>query len=261
MMEETTPQTEVSTTEEVPSGLPSDVVENDYSGFELDDDLKGKFKNGKLNGRFGSVQEVLDKLKETEDKFANDVRLSQNDPEVKAKEAEAIKAKTQQETIREMTQPFLDNGMHLTAEMEAKAKDAGIDVRDLKIEAMELRERTAEAHALVGGKEEYQAMITTMAASLSDADKADFNEAIQGKMSKFAIMGLHAQYKSMVSEDPDRLSGGSNTVGIKAYATRRELFADKQYIESSAGRRDTAAQRNYSARLNVTPDDVLYGRQ
>ena len=252
---------EVVTPEAEPqSGLPSDTIAQDYSGFELTDEQKAGFKNSKLAGRFESVDQMAGLIKELEDKFANDVRLSQNDPEVKAKaEAEAVK-KTQQEVIGEMTQPFLDNDMHLTAEMETKAKEAGIDVRDLKIEAMELRERTAEAHALVGGKEEYIAMITTMAESLSDADKDDFNQALQGNMGKFAIMGLHSEYKKIIHNDPERLSGSATSVGIKPYSTRRELFEDKRYVESAAGRRDTAAQRNYRARLNATPDETLYGR-
>ena len=54
--------------------LPSDNVAPDYSGFDLNDDVKGKFKDGKLNGRFGSINEVLEKLKEAEDFKAQTIR-------------------------------------------------------------------------------------------------------------------------------------------------------------------------------------------
>jgi len=62
-----------------PSGLPSDQPPVEaYDGFALSDDQKALFKEGKLNGRFGSLDEVLVKLKEAEDfksQYGRDVKL------------------------------------------------------------------------------------------------------------------------------------------------------------------------------------------
>jgi len=247
-------------------GLPSDNVAPDYSGFDLNDDVKGKFKDGKLNGRFGSINEVLDKLKEAEDFKANTIRdqktaEGQVTEEGNQAQIEAAKVATQNTVVKELIPQFLENGMKLTPEMQTKATEAGIDIRDLKLGAIELRDATTSAHQLTDGKENYEAMRTWADGVLDAGQKASFDAALSAGMGEYAIKGLYAEFqKASDNGDVGRIEGSTVFTGVQPYADRRELFKDKQYIESPAGRRDTAAQKMYRARLGKTPDNVIYGR-
>ena len=242
---------------ETPSGLPSDNTKVDYSGFELSDDIKTGMKDGKINGRFGSVDEILAKLKETEDKFANDVRINK-DEQTKREQIQQTET-TQQNVILEMIPDFQANGMQLTPEMEVKAKEAGIDIRDLKIGAMEMKQNVDNAHSVVGGADEYNNMMAWAKENISDEQKAIFDKDITGGMSSYAIKGLYGDYKAAVGADgyQPRIEGNGTVRGIVGYADRRELYKDKDYVDSAAGRRDPQAIINYKARLAATNKVVL----
>ena len=253
---------------EAPSGLPSDVAANEVNleGFTFTPEfIAENFKDGKLKGRFGSVEEVLAKLKEAEDFKANAIR-EKTDAE-KAQEQQQTEAQkqqqlveTQQETIMSMVPAFMENGMQLTPEMETAATEAGIDLRDLKLGALELKERLNNAHSVVGGAEEYNAMLEWGKANMTDAQKAAFDKDVTGNMSEYAIKGLHADYVAAASADgyvPARIEGDGAPRGPQPYRDRRELYEDRAYLKTPEGKRDKAAQANYKRRLNITPDSVL----
>ena len=248
-------------------GLPSDNVAPDYSGFDLSDDIKGKFKDGKLNGRFSSMDDVLSKLKEAEDFRAatiSEQKKAENvtDETVAKEKTEAVVAEKKQAVAKELVPEFMKNGMQLTPEMETKATEAGIDIRDLKISAMELRDATTAAHNLTGGAENYEAMRTWAEGVLDAKQKASFDNALSSGMGEYAIKGLYAEFqKASDNGEVGRIEGQTVFTGVKPYSDRRELYKDKDYIESNAGRRDTAAQKLYRSRLSKTSNDVIFGRQ
>ena len=253
---------------ETPSGLPSDQPSaNAYDGFTLNDDQKALFKDGKLNGRFTDLNGVLEKLKESEYNYANLVRdkttatattQQQQDDAKKASD----KAALQTSTVNEMIPAFIANGMQLTPEMEKTATEAGIDIRDLKLGAIEIRERTTLAHRVVGGKDNYDAMIAWGRTAMSPEQQASFDKDVTSGMGEYAIKGLFNDFTdAQESGDTPRFTGTNAVGGITPYADRRELYKDKEYVESPAGRRDTAAVRNYRARLKATPDKIVFGRR
>jgi hypothetical protein len=251
-----------------PSGLPSEQPTSEtFDGFALTDDIKGKFKDGKLNGRFSSLDDVLAKLKEAEDFRANTIREqkereagTQNQQQEQVVKQEL--AQTQAALVQEMLPEFIKNGMQLNDEMIARAEEAKLDIRDLKIEAMEFKERANKAYSIVGGEENYKAMQKWAIETLPEEDRKAFTADVNNaKMSKFAIQGLYAEFEKAQSDGSySRISGQPTTVGARPYADRRELYKDKEYVESPAGRRDTAAQKMYRTRLRMTPDSVIYGR-
>lgn len=255
--------------EQQTNGLPSANHAEDFSGFELNDDVKAKFKDGKLNGRFGNITEVLDKLKEAEDFKANTIRDQKTNEQQTTKQATieqqaAETQKLQQDTVMEMLPEFLKNNMQLTPEMEAKATATGIDLRDLKLGALEVKEKTQVAHGIVGSSDEYANMMTWGGENMTDAQKRAFDvDVMNSDISEYAIKGLHADYKKAMANGGQvtRITGQHATSGLKPYATRQELFKDKAYIESSAGRRDTAAIKMYNDRKRITDNNVILGRQ
>lgn len=254
--------------QEPTSGLPSENQPLDTSGFEINDELKSKFKDGKLNGRFSNIQEVLDKLKETEDKYANTMRDVKQTEQQQTEEQIAEQRKVelqavQTETINSLLPEFMSNGMQLTPEMEAKAVEVGIDIRDLKLGALEVKEKVTQAHSVVGGTEEYTAMLEWGKQTMTEAQKKAFDlNVTDSNLAEYAIKGLYADYKSAINagHQPNRIEGQPVSATIKPYADRKELYKDREYLESAKGRRDTAAQKAYRARLNATPDSVIFGR-
>lgn len=249
------------------SGLPSDVVvaNENALNFELTDGIKEKHLKGeKILGKYDSLEQLIESHKNLQDKhsqYVDEVKTVDKDVD---KRIADDKVKTDQTTlVNSLIPEFMANNMTLTPEMEAKATEAKIDIRDLKLGAIELRDKINSAHEVVGGKDNYEAMMSWAKESLTDSQKVSFDGDITGSMGELAIEGLNARFKK-AQEDPNavipRFSGESTIKGIQAYADKRELLADKKYIDSAAGRRDIAAQRNYKARLGATPEEVWRGR-
>ena len=245
-------------------GLPSE--QQSFDGFALTDELKGKFKDGKLNGRFESMDDVLTKLKEAEDFRANTIRdakanATTADANAAAAQAEADIQVTQQTTIMEMMPDFQANGYQLTQAMQDKAVAEGIDIRDLKLGAIEFKEKVQTAHGITGGAENYQAMLDWGSQNMTESQKQSFDKEVVSGMSEYAIKGLYLDFSKAQADgtapENTRIEGSTTVQGIKPYADRRELFKDRDYINSVRGRNDKAAQAHHRKRLNATSNDVL----
>ena len=253
-----------------PSGLPSDNTQQDFSGFDLTDANKALFKDGKLNGRFSNMDDVLLKLKEAEDFKAATIseQTKANNGVQQQQEASTAQATV----VQEILPTFLENGMVLTPEMEAKIT---ADIKDptqkelaiykFRDKAREIADRANKAYDAVGGKEKYGQMQVWAGENLSKEHQAVFTADVNGspEASIIAVEWLQDKYDKAIEEGTvvPRLTGQPANVGLRPYADRRELYKDKDYVESPAGRRDTAAQKMYKARLRMTPDAVIYGQR
>ena len=235
-----------------PSTLPSQNQEVDYSAFELSDETKSKMKDGKLLGRFGSVDEVLVKLKEAEDFRAQHGNNQQNQQAQTSAEQAALVAK--QTVGGEIEQAFIANGMILTDEMVKKGTDAGIDARDIKLRSIDIRDSANSAHAIVGGKENYDAMIGWARENMDKEQVAAFNSSLGTNMSSYAIKGLHGDYQKALADGvtTPRISGQPVNQGITAYGSRRELYADKDKAELAKKRGNTNDWNIYQKKLKAT---------
>ena len=249
------------------SGLPSDVAagELDLSGFEISDELKGKFKDGKLNGRFANMDEVLNTLKNIEDKYSSLNRdLSDKEKaDLKAVEqtAEEVKAKqTQQSLVEKLAPEFIKNGMVITDEMKTQLNEAGLSEEQIKLGAYEFKEALTKNQNYVGGEENYNIIMEHHAANMSVEEKKAFNHSIQNPANSEALMvGLQAMYEKSLSEDKESKPSGDRVRGnvsqgnsVQGYETRAELFKDKKYIDSPVGKKDKGAVAKYRAKLALT---------
>ena len=260
-----------------PSGLPSEQPAGDvYDGFNLSDDVKAKFKDGKLNGRFGSLDDVLVKLKEAEDfKSAtiSEQKKLEGNTQVKQEQLkqEQTKIDAQNTVIQEILPSFMENGMTLTAEMEEKltvgltGTEKELAIYKFRDSARNLADRTNSAYAVVGGKENYQSMQVWAKENLSVEHQKVFTADVNGtpEASIIAIEWLNSKYQTALKDGsaPRRIEGSHHTEGLRPYADRKELYKDKDYIESPAGRRDTAAIKTYNDRKRITPDAVIFGNR
>ena len=268
---EGTPPAPVDTppVETPPSGLPSDNLTPDYSGFDMSDAMKEKFKDGKLNGRFSSMDDVLEKLKEAEDFKAQTIRESKEGGEQQQQQQTQQQAQTA--VVTELLPQFLENGMVLTPEMEEKLTAGITDATQKELakykfrdEARTIGDRANQAYQEVGGKENYANMQEWGKENLTDEEKKVFTSDVNGspQASTIAIQWLNAKYQKALADGTvtPRIQGKPHATGIRPYADRRELYKDKDYIDSPAGRRDPNAKKNYQARLRMTPDSVVYGQ-
>lgn len=265
---EATTESQVGTTDTITDdvidggGLPSSVEDKEASleGFKVTDELQQKlFKNGKLFGRFDNLEGMANALKSIEDKYANVMR------EIKAP---PIETQVNQEVdVATKAQPLIDeyvaNGMELTDELLQKAVAQGLDVRDVKLAAIEMKEKVTKAYSLVGGKSEYEAMLAWGKENLSESAKIAFDKDLASNAGEWAIKGLYAEYKSKSTTEaqPQRIMGdGSASVGIRPYASQQEILRDKAYLNSQKGKNDLKALETYNKRMSKTPDSVVYGK-
>jgi len=256
------PQTEQPTEEVV---LPSEQQEQAQAQADIETLSKGLeqfVKDGMIDGKFKTVEDLIQSYRDLEAKYANTRReMTQSEKQQQTQQEQAALVAKQQEVINDLLPKFIENGMSLTPEMVEKAKEVGIDEKDLKLGAYELKEITQKAYSVVGGKDNYQAMIDWAKENLPDDKKAEFDRGLQSNMSEFAIKGLWTEYQKAVSNGTaTRLQGKPATSGLKPYQTRQELFRDKDFAEAAKRRGDMAAWNKYRQRLAITPEEVILGR-
>ena len=250
-----------------PSGLPSDIqnqttVRDTFTtiGDEAFSGDKGLFK-----GRWNSPDEMADYIQNLETKHTNlgrevtDNAKKETADVTKAAETARLEV-AKSDTIRELAPAFMANNMELNDDMLAKLKEVGLDERDVKLGAYEIRERVDGYAKVVGGKENYDAMMAWAVDGLDDNGKRDFNNGLNSTNSELVIEGLNARYHQALnnpdaSKRPDRIRGNpAPHTSVKPYATRAELFADKKFADSN--RSSTNDKKRYHERLAVTPDSV-----
>lgn len=249
--------------------LPSaqDELNSSLEKFQLTDEIVQKhFKNGKLNGRFDSLEAVLNTLHAVETKYSNVMR------DIKSGEPQGETAPQSQEPVNvlEVAQPaigkFIENDFSfdgLDGDIAEIAKQSGISVAEVKLAALEMKEQVSKAYEIVGGKDEYRAMIEWGKTALPEAKRADFDKALQSGMGEYAIKGLYQDFKAS-NPNPQsyqRLEGDSGAnVGVRPYGSFQELAKDREYIQSPRGRNDKGAKEAHARRLSITPENVIYGR-
>ena len=258
------------TEETTPSNLPSDIQDTSIDGtkWEVNDTLKERFKEGKLLDRFASLDELVDGYQDMQKKHTNYVREVKEGQKSEDATIESIQAERQAEQVKSETMSVLvnemiSNDMAVTEDMQAKLEEAGLDVRDLKLNAIDSKEAVNKAYESVGGREEYEAMATWAKENLSDEVRLEFDKNLKGASADIYIQGLHARYKANVgntetSEPSERISGEPAVVGAsRGYTTKAEMLRDATYINGK-GATDTAAKNAYRARLSRTSDEVIY---
>ncbi len=248
------------------SGLPStQPSDNQFDGFAVNDDFKSKFKNGKLNGRFGSIDEVLLKLKEAED--YKSATISEQKKSVTNQQQAQETQQVQDAKITELMPSFLENGMILTQDMEntltegLTGTEKELAIYKFRDGARNIADRTNSAYGVVGGKENYIQMQEWARNNLSAEHQRIFTNDVNGsnEASLIAVEWLNDKYQQAVKDGlpVTRIEGQPHHSGITPYKDRRELFKDKKYIDSNRGRRDAGAIKEYKARLAITSNEVM----
>lgn len=243
------------------TSLPSDVAEQSalesMLDFRLTDDVKQKYvtKDGKLLGKYENLEQLAEAHKFLQDKHAMyvDDTKKQEREILSGVEQEQVRLK-QQDTIMSMLPEFMANNMELTPEIEAKATEAGIDIRDLKLGALELKDKVTHVHQLVGGRENWEATKAYLADKLSPQEFEKINQDLIGSNSDYTVLGMYNSYKaSLIGNEPTaRIVGETSIKTAKGYENRLALFKDREYLNTPAGQKDQIAKKRYNEKLALT---------
>jgi hypothetical protein len=240
--------------------LPSDQTPPiDTSAFT--EGLDTLVKDGMIGGKFKTVADMMNSYQELEGKYANARRELSDEPTPNVEQQEQQKqqelAVKQQETINAILPKFIENGLQLTDEILTQAKEAGLDERDVKLKAYEIREATQKAYSTVGGKENYDQMLAWGAENLPPAQQAEFDKGLTSDMSEYAIKGLYTEFEKAKSDGSFRVSGTPAPQSAKGYSDRRVLFRDKIAAEQAKRQGNNTLWNQYQAKLALTSNEVL----
>lgn len=146
--------------------------------------------------------------------------------------AKAAGADTSQLDFNALSQEFQANGQ-LSPETYQKLEQSGLDrnlVDQFIAGQMALAaQMEQEAFSLVGGQDQYTAMLDWAAQNLSKAEQDAFDAAVTGNAAqrKQAIVALQAQFERAVGKNPQLVSGNAgSSVGV--YQSRAEMVRDMQ---------------------------------
>jgi len=254
------PQTEQPVAEEE-SHLPSDIdaqqAQEDALDFSLTDEIKDKYltKDGKILGKYDNLEQLVESHKFLQDKhamFVDDTKKQEKEVNTSVEQEQA--QVVQQETIQSLLPAFMENGMQLTDEMRKTIVETGIDERDLELGALKLKDKVNHVHELVGGKENWENAKAYLATQLNEEEFKKVNQDLMGSNSDYTVLGMYSAYQqSLNGETPSaRINGDTVTKTAAGYSSRQELFKDRQYLNTQAGRKDTVAQQKYRSKLALT---------
>ena len=241
------------------SNLPSDV--DNQTTFSFDE---ADIKDGKFGGRWSSPQEMSDYIKSMEDKHSalnRDIadRAKADDADIESMSNESKAEQLKQETIESLIPEYIENGMVVTPEMQAKLVESGMTAEQIELGAYKLKAALDKNASYVGGKENYDIIMNYHKDTMSDEQKIAFNHSIQDPKNSEALMiGLQTMYEKASGDVdtavPDRVRGNPAPATLQGYGNKADLLRDKKYADSRNA--SSTDKERYRARLALTQDNI-----
>lgn len=254
------------------SNLPSEEGQNEINAdaWKLPDEiLKERIKDGKLDGRFSSAEELYKNFRELEAKNAELGRKYSNEVKGKTEDVTKIQAQAelvqkQEEVKAELVPKILENSLQITDDVLAQAKEVGLDPIELENLALKAERVKNEAFSIVGGEQNYKSMLVWAQENLTETEIKAFDDGLNSPYRQRLIKSLWNDFQSSggqvePNQEPsigNRFKGDSTPAGLKGYETLIDLRKDLNYIES--GRATEYEVQRYKQRLALT-DPRLYG--
>lgn len=252
--------------------LPSSIAETtlDPTKWDITALEEGTIKEGKMFGQYDNIADLHAGYKALQDKHTDFVRQVKESEKTDTQTIETIQATREAEQQAQAVMSDLVTqvvkGAEITEEMQAQLSEHNLDVRDLKLNAIEYKEQVQKSYEIVGGSENYEAMINWAKTSLSEAEIVDFDKGVSGPSAHLYIKGLYSDFTNASGQPaeqsdstPERVAGESSlSGGVRGYATQAEMLRDAHYV-NNAGKNDAGARKLHQQRLSKTSDDVIYG--
>lgn len=214
-----------------------------------------------LPEKYDSVDAFLEGHKNLEKK------LGERDEVEPADESESTEEVGEHEEVEagpldKFHQEFSENG-DLSDESYKELEDIGYprDVVDTYINGFKAQavDILTEAHDIVGGEEEYNAMAEWAVDTLTDAQLDSYNDQLNGDEQQWelAIRGLHDKYAQSGDAPVERVRSSEKTppnIGVQPFTSQEELTIatrDKRYSTSPEYR------KSVEARLAISDDATM----
>ena len=228
----------------LPSDAPAPAVDapSDASGQEL---LAGKFKDkdALVNGYL-----ELQKQSNKQSQEIGDLRKTK---ETIAKEQDE---KSKSVALDELSKKLLDEGFTESEELTLKAEEAGLDMRDIKLNAYDKRDNRNKALEVAGGEETFSQISEWAKESLTAPELAQYNAGLASG-NTFVIEAVKGRYEKAtanVNTEPTIVTGDSGATSSNFYSNLSEYQADKrskEYQNSNAVKKavDDKFNRSFKA--------------
>ena len=225
-------------------------------------DLSGfKDEDGKLAGKFDTAEDLMKSYNEAQEyiKRINAERAREGSEKAKQSQEQATQAELKAIEDRLYTE-FADG--EASEDTIAKAKELGFSDEKIELSRYKTQEAVSRIVKEVGSMENYKEMMTTLASTLTDAEKAEFNSMINTSQgSEIALLGLKAKYEKLVGDggNQDRIRGDVKPKTTRGYQTQAEMLADLAMLRRNPNNKALVA--SYEAKKAMTSDDVIFGRK
>ena len=160
----------------------------------------------------------------------------QGTPEVKAEEQSTetpSEPSTPDDTVNNLLESFMDNDGTLTEEESQMLKDTGISeelfVSLANAQAAQIEANDNRVYDSVGGKDNYDGMITFAQENLTDSQLDAYDAALfsgNPDIANFAVMGLKAMMEASNTEPSNRIDGvsGDTNLSNNAFSSQQEVI-------------------------------------
>lgn len=220
-----------------------------------DEEVDWKAKAEELEAK---MEELARKNESAEDvaKRLKDEKSQSKRQEVETQKQQEMSSK-KNEFINANIQSFIENGMVATDEQLAQAKELGITPEQIELASYKARDNVQKIYGIVGGKDEYNSMLDTMAEHLTDAEKDEYTKAIQNpNLSTYAVKGLYADYLKLSGKEPNVSKDNRIVANVSAkstggvYSDMQEYYADMRKMRSMPSTEQSGFYKQIQAKVN-----------
>ena len=239
--------------------LPSDNIVEETNPYDLSA-FKGE--DGKLAGKFDNAEALMKSYNEAQE-YIQKINAEKARDGIEKVKAEHTQQTEQQvsELESRLTQEYV-NGQ-VTDETITAAKEAGFSDEKIKLMEYQAKESISTIVEHVGSMDNFNQIKATLAESLSNQEKIDFNNMIGTNAgSEIALLGLLAKYNQISGQAPvstDRVRGSAATETVRGYQSQAEMMADLAHLRANPNNK--SLQAAYEAKKAVTSNDVFYGKR
>jgi hypothetical protein len=213
-----------------------------------------------LPEKFNSVEDFAKSYAELEAKLSDQKAPDQNQ-ETKTPEGEkALEALAPTDMERYRNEFIANGGFSEKTYEELAAKGLSREFVDSYAAGQVALDqaRVQEGYSLVGGEQQYKAMVEWARANMSPAEIAAYNSQANGsrEQAQLAIQGLQAKFQAAVGKQPQGLlsGGAAPTNAVGGFTSRAQVvqaMSDERYAK------DPAFRQSVMQRLAVTDSSVI----
>lgn len=250
--------------------LPSEAQEQSENPTPFNSEyLSENLRDGKLFGKFESVDDLAQNYRELEVAHTNKMReykeAERGAEEQATQSAQQVELLEQRQgLIQSMIPEFMSNNMSVTESMKTTLRDeGGFTDEQIELHGLRLKDSINNIHSYADGRENYEAAIDWYRQrDVSDSEKQAFDKALTDpNFSKITVKGLLAEFhaNNASPQEAGRTYGSNNNATVATgYTDRGAMFADRNAAMASP--QGSKLRASFDAKMAKTDQRIIYGR-